>query len=115
LENVQQGVYVIDEDTNSFSTISQHVSKMTKQLEDISATAEQLSGNAHEVTKLVSTIANGMDSLSNYTEVVLQSVDEQSASMQAINMVVSKDLCSQADNLKKLTQRFNGQQDESYF
>ncbi|MFD3262242.1 methyl-accepting chemotaxis protein [Paenibacillus lentus] len=110
LKNVQQGVYVIDEATKSFGTISQHVSKMTNQLEEISVTAEELSGSANEVTKLVSTIANGMDSLSNYTEVVLQSVDEQSASMQAINMVVSKDLCAQADNLKKLTQRFNGQQ-----
>ncbi|MDM5232745.1 methyl-accepting chemotaxis protein [Lysinibacillus pakistanensis] len=106
-KNVQKGVYVIDEATKSFGTISQHVSKMTDQLEDISATAEQLSGSASEVTKLVSTIANGMDSLSNYTEVVLQSVNEQSASMQAVNTVVSQDLCAQAENLKKLTQRFN--------
>ncbi|MGE7999762.1 methyl-accepting chemotaxis protein [Lysinibacillus sp. NPDC093190] len=107
LKNVQQGVYVIDEATKSFGTISQHVSKMTNQLEDISATAEELSSSANEVTKLVSTIANGMDSLSNNTEVVLQSVDEQSASMQAVNMVVSQDLCVQAENLQKLTQRFS--------
>lgn len=109
LKNVQQGVYVIDEATKSFGTISQHVSKMTNQLEDISATAEELSSSANEVTKLVSTIANGMDSLSNYTGVILQSVDEQSASMQAVNMVVSQDLCVQAENLQKLTQRFSGQ------
>ncbi|MFT9819399.1 methyl-accepting chemotaxis protein [Lysinibacillus sp. NPDC056185] len=109
LKNVQQGVYVIDEATKSFGTISQHVSKMTNQLEDISATAEELSSSANEVTNLVSTIASGMDSLSNYTEVILQSVDEQSASMQAVNMVVSQDLCVQAENLQKLTQRFSGQ------
>ncbi|MEY9972201.1 methyl-accepting chemotaxis protein [Lysinibacillus sp. RC46] len=108
-KNVQQGVYVIDEATKSFGTISQHVSKMTNQLEDISATAEELSSSANEVTNLVSTIASGMDSLSNYTEVILQSVDEQSASMQAVNMVVSQDLCVQAENLQKLTQRFSGQ------
>ncbi|GAB0168106.1 HAMP domain-containing methyl-accepting chemotaxis protein [Lysinibacillus sp. CTST325] len=109
LKNVQQGVYVIDEATKSFGTISQHVNKMTNQLEDISATAEELSSSANEVTNLVSTIATGMDSLSNYTEVILQSVDEQSASMQAVNMVVSQDLCVQAENLQKLTQRFSGQ------
>jgi len=109
LKNVQQGVYVIDEATKSFGTISQHVSKMTNQLEDISATAEELTGSANEVTNLVSTIANEMDSLSNYTGVILQSVDEQSASMQAVNMVVSQDLCVQAENLQKLTQRFSGQ------
>ncbi|KOS64418.1 methyl-accepting chemotaxis protein [Lysinibacillus agricola] len=109
LKNVQQGVYVIDEATKSFGTISQNVSKMANQLEDISATSEELSGSANEVTKLVSTIANGMESLSNYTEVILQSVDEQNASMQAVNMVVSQDLCVQAENLQKLTQRFNGQ------
>lgn len=105
LKNVQQGVYVIDEATKSFGTISQHVSKMTSQLEDISATAEELSGSAVEVTKSVMTIASGMDRLSQYTEVVLQSVDEQSASMQAVN-TVSQDLCVQAENLQKLTQRF---------
>ncbi|WP_427110485.1 methyl-accepting chemotaxis protein [Lysinibacillus xylanilyticus] len=109
LKNVQQGVYVIDEATKSFGTISQHVSKMTNQLEDISATAEELSSSANEVTKLVLTIANGMDELSNNTDVVLQSADEQSASMQAVNVVVSQDLCVQAENLQKLTQRFSGQ------
>ncbi|MFJ7733995.1 methyl-accepting chemotaxis protein [Lysinibacillus sp. NPDC097231] len=108
LKNVQQGVYVIDEATKSFGTISLHVSKMTSQLEDISATAEELTGSAHEVTKLVTTIANGMDTLSNYTEVVSQSVDEQSASMHAVNLV-SQDLCVQAENLQKLTHRFKGQ------
>jgi len=108
LKNVQQGVYVIDEATKSFGTISEHVSVMTNQLEDISATAEELTSSANEVTKLVSTIANGMDSLTNSTEIVLQSVDEQSASMQAVNMVVSQDLCVQAENLQKLTQRFSG-------
>jgi len=107
LKNVQQGVYVIDEATKSFGTISQHVSKMTNQLEDISATAEELSSSANEVTKLVSTIANGMDSLTNSTEVILQSVDEQSASMHSINTVVSQDLCVQAESLQKLTQRFS--------
>jgi len=110
LKNVQQGVYVIDEATKSFGTISQNVNKMTNQLEDISVTAEQLSGSANEGTNLLSTIANGMDRLSNYTEVVLQSINEQSASMQAVNMVVSQDLCAQAENLKKLIQRFNGGQ-----
>lgn len=74
---------------------------MTSQLEDISATAEELSGSAIEVTKSVMTIASGMDNLSHYTEVVLQSVDEQSASMQAVN-TVSQDLCVQAENYKSL-------------
>lgn len=108
LKNVQQGVYVIDEATKSFGTISQHVSKMTNQLEDISTTAEELLSGAHEVTTFMVTIANEMDKLSSYTEAVLQSMDEQSASMQAVNTVVSQDLCGQAENLQKLTQRFNG-------
>ncbi len=35
--------------------------------------------------------------------------EKQSAfSMQAVNTVVSQDLCEQAENLQKLTQRFNG-------
>ncbi|WP_374966785.1 methyl-accepting chemotaxis protein [Lysinibacillus sp. RS5] len=108
LKNVQQGVYVIDEATKSFGTISQHVSKMTNQLEDISTTAEELSSGAHEVTTFMVTIANEMDKLSTYTEAVLQSMDEQSASMQVVNTVVSQDLCEQAENLQKLTQQFNG-------
>lgn len=79
---------------------------MTNQLEDISATAEELSGSAKEVTSLVTSIASGMDKLSDYTGVILQSVDEQSASMQAIN-TVTKDLSVQAENLQTLTQRFS--------
>ncbi|MGN4124946.1 methyl-accepting chemotaxis protein [Lysinibacillus sphaericus] len=106
LKNVQQGVYVIDEATQSFGTISQHVNKMTNQLEEISATAEELSGSANVVTNLVTNIASGMDKLSDYTGVILHSVDEQSASMQAVN-TVTKELSVQAENLQKLTQRFS--------
>lgn len=106
LKNVQQGVYVIDEATKSFGTISQHVSQMTSQLEDISTTAEQLSSSANEVASTVTTIAAGMDKLSNYTEAVLHSMDEQTASMQAVNHV-TQDLSVQADNLQKLTNQFH--------
>lgn len=106
LKNVQQGVYVIDEATKSFGTISQHVSQMTSQLEDISTTAEQLSSSANEVASTVTTIAAGMGKLSNYTEAVLHSMDEQTASMQAVNHV-TQDLSVQADNLQKLTNRFH--------
>jgi len=106
LKNVQQGVYVIDEATKSFGTISQHVSQMTSQLEDISTTAEQLSSSANEVASTVTTIAAGMGKLSNYTEAVLHSMDEQTASMQAVNHV-TQDLSVQADNLQKLTNQFH--------
>ncbi|MFG3432676.1 methyl-accepting chemotaxis protein [Lysinibacillus fusiformis] len=105
LKNVQQGVYVIDEATKSFGTITQHVSRMNNQLEDISATAEQLSSSANEVASTVITIADGMGRLSNYTESVLQSMDEQTASMQAVNHV-TQDLSVQADSLQKLTNQF---------
>ncbi|WP_291759035.1 methyl-accepting chemotaxis protein [Lysinibacillus sp. UBA5990] len=105
LKNVQQGVYVIDEATKSFGTITQHVSRMNNQLEDISATAEQLSSSANEVASTVITIADGMGRLSNYTEAVLQSMDEQTASMQAVNHV-TQNLSVQADSLKKLTNQF---------
>ncbi|MFJ5766679.1 methyl-accepting chemotaxis protein [Lysinibacillus sp. NPDC093210] len=105
LKNVQQGVYVIDEATKSFGNISNHVSQMTNQLEDISTTAKQLSGSANEVATLVTNIAGGMDRLSNYTEAVLQSMDEQTASMQAVNQV-SQELTIQADDLQKVTNRF---------
>ncbi|QPA56380.1 methyl-accepting chemotaxis protein [Lysinibacillus sphaericus] len=105
LKNVQQGVYVIDEATKSFGTISQHVSRMNNQLEDISATAEQLASSANEVASTVITIADGMGRLSNYTEAVLQSMDEQTASMQAVNHV-TQDLSIQADDLQKLTNKF---------
>ncbi|WP_336634784.1 methyl-accepting chemotaxis protein [Lysinibacillus fusiformis] len=105
LKNVQQGVYVIDEATKSFGTITQHVSRMNNQLEDISATAEQLSSSANEVASTVKTIADGMGRLSNYTESVLQSMDEQTASMQAVNHV-TQDLSVQADSLQKLTNQF---------
>ncbi|WP_336637908.1 methyl-accepting chemotaxis protein [Lysinibacillus fusiformis] len=105
LKNVQQGVYVIDEATKSFGTITQHVSRMNNQLEDISATAEQLSSSANEVASTVIIIADGMGRLSNYTESVLQSMDEQTASMQAVNHV-TQDLSVQADSLQKLTNQF---------
>ncbi|ODV56179.1 methyl-accepting chemotaxis protein [Lysinibacillus fusiformis] len=105
LKNVQQGVYVIDEATKSFGTITQHVSRMNHQLEDISATAEQLSSSANEVASTVITIADGMGRLSNYTEAVLQSMDEQTASMQAVNHV-TQNLSVQADSLQKLTNQF---------
>ncbi|WP_155591007.1 methyl-accepting chemotaxis protein [Lysinibacillus cavernae] len=106
LKNVQQGVYVIEEATKSFGTISQHVSRMTNQLEDISTTAGQLSSSANEVASTVTTIADGMGRLSNYTEAVLHSMDEQTASMQAVNHV-TQDLSVQADNLQKLTNQFH--------
>ena len=78
---------------------------MTSQLEDISTTAEQLSSSANEVASTVTTIAAGMGKLSNYTEAVLHSMDEQTASMQAVNHV-TQDLSVQADHLQKLTNQF---------
>ncbi|MGE7623476.1 methyl-accepting chemotaxis protein [Viridibacillus sp. NPDC096237] len=105
LKNVSQGVYVIDNASESFGHIVDSVSQMTTQLEDITATSEQLSAGTEEVSASVEEIANNAEIASSQSAAISSAVEEQNATLQEINSVV-QELSQQAVELQTLTQRF---------
>ncbi|KOO51505.1 methyl-accepting chemotaxis protein [Viridibacillus arvi] len=105
LKNVSQGVYVIDNASESFGHIVNSVSQMTTQLEDITATSEQLSAGTEEVTASVEEIASNAEIAATQSTNIASAIEEQNATLQEINSVV-QELSQQAVALQTLTQRF---------
>ncbi|WP_107943211.1 methyl-accepting chemotaxis protein [Metasolibacillus fluoroglycofenilyticus] len=87
LASVSDGVRIISEAGDSFTTIVQAVNHMTNQIEDISATSEQLSASSQEVTASVGEIANGAEGISASLEMIAAAMEQQSATMQQVNGV----------------------------
>jgi methyl-accepting chemotaxis protein len=105
LLSVQDGVQIITEAGDSFTSIAQAVNLMTSQIQEISATSEQLSASAEEVTASVNEIANGSSESSNNLAMIAATVEEQSATMQQVN-AVAVTLKASAQDLQNEIQQF---------
>lgn len=105
IQNVEQGVYVINNAAESFGQIVESVDSMTNQLEDITATSEELSAGTEEVTASVEEIANNAEIAAKHNANISASVEEQDATLQEINSVV-QELNQRALRLHELAQTF---------
>ncbi len=87
LVSVKDGVEIITEAGDSFTSIAKAVNVMSTQIEEISATSEQISASAEQVSASVNEIANGASDTSGNLEVISAAIEEQTATMQQISDV----------------------------
>ncbi|MEK3764559.1 methyl-accepting chemotaxis protein [Solibacillus sp. FSL K6-4121] len=105
LISVNDGVNIITNAGQSFTSIVEAVTEMSMQIEEISATSEQLSASAEQVTASVNEIANGSNESSSHLEMIAAAVEEQTATMQQVNAVAAT-LSDNAQNLQQEIQQF---------
>ncbi|MDW0110752.1 methyl-accepting chemotaxis protein [Sporosarcina aquimarina] len=105
MQNVEQGVAVIDNAGRTFVEIVQAVQTMTNQITEISAATEQISASAEEVSASVSEISGQAASASIQTEQNSASMEEQMATIEEIN-AVAQDLSVKAVELQEMIQQF---------
>ncbi|MBD7984868.1 methyl-accepting chemotaxis protein [Sporosarcina sp. Sa2YVA2] len=105
LKNVEEGVKVIDEAGDAFTSIIEAIHAMGSQIEDISAATEQISASAEEVSASIQEIATQANEASGKTEQNASAVQNQMATIEEINSV-AHDLSKQAMNLQETIQEF---------
>lgn len=105
LVSVEDGVKIISNAGESFTSIVDAVTQMSMQIQEISATSEQLSASAEQVTASVSEIANSSNESSGNLEMIAAAVEEQTATMQQVN-AVAVTLSDNAQNLQQEIQQF---------
>lgn len=105
LVSVQDGVEIISEAGESFTSISKAVNVMSTQIEEISATSEQISASAEQVSASVNEIANGAGEASSNLSMISAAVEEQTATMQQISDVAVT-LSERAQDLQQEIHQF---------
>jgi len=105
LNSVSNGVEIIGDAGQAFTSISKAVEAMTMQIQEISSTSEQLSASAEEVTASVNEIAIGAEGASQQVEMIAAAMDEQTATMEQVNHVATG-LSESAQNLQAEVQKF---------
>lgn len=105
LVSVEDGVKIITNAGESFTSIVDAVTQMSMQIQEISATSEQLSASAEQVTASVSEIAHSSNESSGNLEMIAAAVEEQTATMQQVN-AVAVTLSDNAQNLQQEIQQF---------
>lgn len=106
LHSVKDGVTIIQHAGTSFKTITHAVSEMTEQIQEISATSEQLSASAEQVAASVGSIAEGAQESSEHTDMLAESMQEQSAAMSQVNHIALT-LADNAQDLQEEINKFN--------
>lgn len=105
MRNVEQGVKVIDEAGDAFSSIIEAIQSMSAQIEDISAATEEISASAEQVSASIQEIATQTNAASDKTEQSAAAVQGQMATIEEINSV-AHDLSHQAMKLQETVQEF---------
>ncbi|MCM3722627.1 methyl-accepting chemotaxis protein [Solibacillus isronensis] len=100
LVSVEDGVKIIANAGESFTTIVDAVTQMSMQIQEISATSEELSASAEQVTASVNEIAQSSNESSGNLEMIAAAVEEQTATMQQVNAVA----VTLSDNAQTLQQ-----------
>lgn len=100
LVSVEDGVKIISNAGDSFTTIVDAVTQMSMQIQEISATSEELSASAEQVTASVNEIAQSSTESSGNLEMIAAAVEEQTATMQQVNAVA----VTLSDNAQTLQQ-----------
>ncbi|HWL22846.1 MAG TPA: methyl-accepting chemotaxis protein [Ureibacillus sp.] len=105
ISSVKDGVEIIGEAGNAFSTIVQAVQTMKVQISEISATAEQISASAEEVSASVNEISNSSTESSKEVEIIAAAIEEQAATMDQVN-TIAVELSEKALSLQTEVQKF---------
>lgn len=105
LVSVEDGVKIIANAGESFTTIVDAVTQMSMQIQEISATSEELSASAEQVTASVNEIALSSNESSGNLEMIAAAVEEQTATMQQVN-AVAVSLSDNAQTLQQEIQQF---------
>lgn len=105
LVSVDEGVRIISESGQSFQSIHQAIRSMNDQIIEISAASQEISASAEEVAASIGEISNGASNAAQHTETIAASVEEQVATMTAINDI-AVDLANKSGDLQDLIKHF---------
>ncbi|WP_159083091.1 MULTISPECIES: methyl-accepting chemotaxis protein [unclassified Lysinibacillus] len=105
LNNVEQGVGIIELAGQTFDQIVGAIEDMKEQIEDVSAVTEQISATAEEVAASVSEIARSSEMTRLSAEQSFDSSEQQMSSLQEIS-AVANDLSGRAQELQQVVSNY---------
>src|SRR5690606_28476392 len=102
---VQEGIRISSEAATAFANIEQSTSKITEQIQGISAVSEQLSASAEQVAASVNELSGVSAHSAEGAQTTFTAVKEQMSSIEKIN-TSSQQLADMAAHLQQLVTRF---------
>ncbi|MCO7124326.1 methyl-accepting chemotaxis protein [Sporolactobacillus shoreicorticis] len=104
-EQVDQGIIVADEATQTFTTIEETVTSVSEATKEVNRSVQMISGATGEIVERIDDIAHLSETASGLTENVSAAAEQQSASMEEVaNNATS--LSSLADELRQIAAQF---------
>ncbi len=100
-----EGIHVIREAGNSFTTIVEQVNKVSTQMQDISATAEEMAASAEEMNASLNNIASISTEVSSETAATAQSAEQKVITMNEMT-VTARQMKQTVEELDQLVSHF---------
>ncbi|MED2036881.1 methyl-accepting chemotaxis protein [Bacillus wiedmannii] len=100
-----EGIHVIREAGNSFTTIVEQVNKVCTQMQDISATAEEMAASAEEMNASLNNIASISTEVSSETAATAQSAEQKVITMNEMTQT-AKQMKQTIEELDQLVSHF---------
>ncbi|MCU5067439.1 methyl-accepting chemotaxis protein [Bacillus pacificus] len=100
-----EGIHVIREAGNSFTTIVEQVNKVSTQMQDISATAEEMAASAEEMNASLNNIASISTEVSSETAATAQSAEKKVVTMNEMTQT-AKQMKQTVEELDQLVSHF---------
>ncbi|WP_263704001.1 methyl-accepting chemotaxis protein [Bacillus thuringiensis] len=100
-----EGIHVIREAGNSFTTIVEQVNKVSTQMQDISATAEEMAASAEEMNASLNNIASISTEVSSETAATAQSAEKKVITMNEMTQT-AKQMKRTVEELDQLVSHF---------
>lgn len=100
-----EGIHVIREAGNSFTTIVEQVNKVSTQMQDISATAEEMAASADEMNASLNNIASISTEVSSETAATAQSAEQKVVTMNEMTQT-AKQMKQTVEELDQLVSHF---------
>ncbi|MGF9766999.1 methyl-accepting chemotaxis protein [Bacillus albus] len=100
-----EGIHVIREAGNSFTTIVEQVNKVSTQMQDISATAEEMAASAEEMNASLNNIASISTEVSSETAATAQSAEKKVITMNEMTQT-AKQMKQTVEELDQLVSHF---------
>ncbi|SIR75984.1 methyl-accepting chemotaxis protein [Bacillus cereus] len=100
-----EGIHVIREAGNSFTTIVEQVNKVSTQMQDISATAEEMAASAEEMNASLNNIASISTEVSSETAATAQSAEKKVNTMNEMTQT-ARQMKQTVEELDQLVSHF---------
>lgn len=100
-----EGIHVIREAGNSFTTIVEQVNKVSTQMQDISATAEEMAASAEEMNASLNNIASISTEVSSETAATAHSAEKKVVTMNEMTQT-AKQMKQTVEELDQLVSHF---------